>query len=352
MLTPGAKAEVKKILGPAGGSVSLASISTWADDIRMLRPETRPWHYVTLQIGEPRYDSTHADSANVVKALKRQLAILAKPDADRYAREEALKWVVHLVGDLHQPLHTGEDHDKGGNLQKVKVNRRTYNLHAVWDYVLLERLHLSLDSLHGMLEREIAADPAFIQRNASGTVEAWTDETHAKAAKCYLLRGKPLRKGIKIQLDKDYVDAATLTVFEQLKIAGVRLAFALNRALDPGSKTAVAPLARPAPGWRDDKGAFFRQADEIRETAGGAEEADTVSAAKPPAAAAQAAKHAKPARSHGARIPEGRYSWSVNSDVYHFSECAEVARIKKKNLRTGDVPPLGMRLHAGCPVPR
>ncbi|MEO7425203.1 MAG: S1/P1 nuclease [Fibrobacteria bacterium] len=338
MLTPGAKAEVAKILGPAGGPATLASVSTWADDIRILRPETRPWHYVTIQISEARYDSTRADSSDVVKALKRQSAILANPGSERYAREEALKWVVHLAGDLHQPLHAGEDHDKGGNLREVKVNRRGYKLHAVWDFVLLERLRLSADSLRGMLEREIAADPGFIQRNASGTVEDWTNETHAKTAACYRWHGKAMPKGIKVRLDKDYVDKATIAVFEQLKIAGTRLAFLINCDLDPGSQAkALPPLKLPA-GWREDKGDFFRQAEEIR--------------AGPEPESAIPKKDREPAGSGQARIQAGKYAWSANSQVFHYAECAEVARIKKKNLRHGNQPPAGLRLHQGCPNPR
>jgi hypothetical protein len=361
MLTPKAKAEVKSLLGPAGGPATLASIATWADDIRMLRPETRPWHYVTIQIGEARYDSAHADSADVIKALKRQLAVLAQPGADRYAREEALKWVVHLVGDLHQPLHAGEDRDKGGNLAKVKVNRRTYNLHEVWDYVLLERLRLPPDSLRPMLERQIAADPEFIRRNAQGTVENWADDTHAKSPACYLLHGKPMRKGIKAQLDKAYVDAATVTVLTQLKIGAVRLAFALNRALDPAGSM-PAPALKPPPGWRNDESAFFARAEPLKEVTGG--EAD--SAAGDDAAAAPAAPKAAPtvlivkapraarprAAGRAKRIPGGLYAWSVNSEVYHYSECADVARIKRKNLQSGDFPPPGKILHAGCPFRR
>ncbi len=364
MLTPKAKAAVKNILGPVGGPTTLASIATWADDIRMLRPETRPWHYVTIQIGEARYDSTRADSANVIKALKKEMAILAKPDADRYAREEALKWTVHLVGDLHQPLHAGEDHDRGGNQDKVKVNRRTYNLHAVWDYVLLERLHLPLDSLRPMLEREITADPGFVKRNAQGTVESWADDTHSKSAACYLLHGKPMPKGVKVQLDKAYVDAATAVTLAQLKIGAVRLAYVLNRVFDPGAAM-PAPALRPPAGWRDDAGAFTAQADPINEVAAG--EADKASPSEKPERIAApsgssapgsadtrvsaAAKRAS-AKARSGRIPAGKFAWSVNSGVYHYSGCPDVARIKQKNLQSGDFPPWGKQLHAGCPPPR
>jgi hypothetical protein len=340
MLTPKAKAEVNSLLATsgaagtssgAGGPSTLASASTWADEIRTLRPHTRPWHYVTLQISEAGYDSARADSTNVIKAIKRQLDVLATPGADRYAREEALKWVVHLVGDLHQPLHAGEDHDKGGNLAKVKVNRRTYNLHEVWDHVILERLHLPLDSLRPMLERRMAADTGFAARYAQGTVESWADDTHAKARACYLVNGRPMRKGIKMQLDKAYLDAATLILLEQMEKGAVRLAFALNRALDPqGSKAMrVAPLRAGPRGAGD--AAFFASADPIADAAVSA--SDTSGASD-------------------ASDAVGAYAWSVNSGVFHHSSCADVVRIQKKHLRRGDSPPPGKKLHKGCPIKR
>lgn len=354
MLTPKARAEVKSLLGASGaadasggagtsgaaatsGASGLASASTWADEIRMLRPHTRPWHYVTIQIGEAGYDSARADSSNVIKAIKRQLEVLATPGADRYAREEALKWVVHLVGDLHQPLHVGEDRDKGGNLVKVKVNRRTYNLHEVWDHVVLERLHLSLDSLRPMLERRMAADTGFATRYAQGTVESWADDTHAKARACYLVGGRPLRKGIKMQLDKAYMDAAAMTLLVQMEKGAVRLAYALNHALDPRGSPQVmrlrnlstgASLSGAAPRRAADSSAFFVSAD-------------------PVVAPVDPMTH-----SFGTSENTGVYAWSANSGVFHHSSCAAVARILKKHLRSGNSPPPGKKLHKGCPFQR
>ena len=334
MLTPRAKAEVNALLAASaasGGPSTLASISTWADEIRMLRPETRPWHYVTIQIGEAGYDSARADSSNVIKAIKRQLDVLARPKADRYAREEALKWVVHLVGDLHQPLHAGEDRDKGGNLVKVKVNRRTYNLHETWDHVILERLHLPLDSLRAILERRMAADTGFIARYARGTVESWADDTHAKARACYLVHGKPMRKGITAQLDKAYLDAATLTLLSQMEKGAVRLAFALNRVLDPQGV-----MRAPRPAGRGDaslSAASRRAADSA---------ALFASAEQVPGAATGS----------GESAATGAYAWSVNSGVFHHSSCADVARIHKKHLRFGNTPPPGKKLHKGCAITR
>jgi hypothetical protein len=243
LLSPKTKVEIATILaGVSGGgpTPNLSEIAIWADKVRSLRPETRSWHYVTIQINEPSYNPALADTPNVVTALERQLALLHRPvkdQNDRYVREEALKWVVHLLGDFHQPLHVGEDHDRGGNLVKVKINRRTYKLHEVWDDVLLERMHLEVDDLHALLAKEIKADAGFLPRNSKGTLLDWVNETHAKSKSCYLLHGKIMRKGIKLSLDEAYVKAATLQVREQLKIASVRLALVLNRALDPSGTT-------------------------------------------------------------------------------------------------------------------
>ncbi|MBW8887572.1 MAG: S1/P1 nuclease [Fibrobacteres bacterium] len=339
MLTPKAEAQVKVLLGPEGGGpTSLAAASTWADEIRTLRPATRPWHYITFQIDDAHPDVARADTPNAVTALDKEMAVLADPGADRYAREEALKWVVHLVGDLHQPLHAGEDHDKGGNLAQVKVNRRTYALHAVWDYVLLERLRLPVDSVKAMLEREIAADPAWLSRNAQGTPSRWAMETHALSPACYLLHGKRIPKGKKVQLDRDYVRAATLTSLAQLKRAGARLAFVLNRALDPGSGQ---PAARAPPGGAPGAAAYFTHADSLRE---GGDDDETASTPAVPKAG-----HAAKAKRGNTEL--ARYAWSANSKVYHYSGCADVKRIRKKNLVTSDIPPPDKTLHQGCPRP-
>lgn len=328
MLTPAARARASALLGPptaggAGGAgFRLSAVSTWADDIKSLRPETRAWHYVTLQVAEPRYDAAKADSPNVVTALKRSLGVLGDASADRYAREEALKWVVHLVGDLHQPLHVGEDRDRGGNLHKVKVGRRTRNLHEVWDYVLLERLNLPADTLRALIRRDIAADAAWRTRIAGGTVEQWVDETHALSRGCYLLHGRPMRKGIASSLDRSYLRPNTWVVLGRLKTASVRLARVLNAALDP-----AAPPVPPAPvraAGRADTAAYFA------------------------AAAGDPDVETSPAERGGASA-SAKYFWSVNSTVYHLAGCADIARIKQSNLRGGDVPPPGLSLHAGCP---
>lgn len=310
LLTPEAKRQVQSILRAAGGgeeALDIVQISVWADKIRRLRPETASWHYVTLQLSETRYDPQRTKTPNVVTALEKSSAILSKKDVDRYVREEALKWVVHLVGDLHQPLHVGEDHDMGGNLVRVKVNRRSYSLHEVWDNVLVERLDLDVDSLQSILVHEIVADPTYLSRHRSGTVRDWVNATHAKTRICYSLHGKTMKKGLKLSLDKAYLDNATVLVLDQIKMAGIRLAVVLNSTLDPIGSKGPMVLSRP-----------------IREKS----------------------RH----QPNGPGRPEHKFYWSANSKTYHFSNCADLARIKRKNLRKNDIPPPNLHLHANCPI--
>ncbi|PTT92483.1 endonuclease, partial [Pelomonas sp. HMWF004] len=116
-LTPAARAQVARILEQEPGA-TMASISTWADEVRSR--ETAAWHYVNPPEGscsyEPARDCPGGDC--VVEAINAQAAIL-KSKAPDAVRLSALKWVVHLVGDVHQPLHAGFKGDKGGNLYQV-----------------------------------------------------------------------------------------------------------------------------------------------------------------------------------------------------------------------------------------
>ncbi len=116
---------------------TLPSIATWADEVRS--PSTAAWHYTNFDGSSAcRYEEEQScpDGQCVVGALDRQARVLAtaKTTEDQL---KALKWVVHLVGDVHQPLHAGITGDKGGNLYQVQAFGRGTNLHSVWDGVLI-----------------------------------------------------------------------------------------------------------------------------------------------------------------------------------------------------------------------
>ena len=140
-LSDSARAGVQSLLGPDDSNYINAAV--WADQIRNDRPQTKPWHFVDIPNNAPGYDPAR-DCKNQNCAVAR-IDLFAKQLADRKAakakRVEALKFVIHFVGDIHQPLHGAEDdNDQGGNLVFVTVDGITDKLHSVWDTQLVNKL--------------------------------------------------------------------------------------------------------------------------------------------------------------------------------------------------------------------
>ena len=134
-LTPEVREKVRKMLE----GQSLAVVSTWADEMRSNPKfdEFAKWHYINLPI-DKEYDEIEHTQENVVMIIERAIAILELPSAPEEMKRFYLKYLVHMVGDLHQPLHTGREEDWGGN--KIKVNfkgrkgaENWTNLHDLWD---------------------------------------------------------------------------------------------------------------------------------------------------------------------------------------------------------------------------
>ncbi|MFC9434232.1 S1/P1 nuclease [Nocardia sp. NPDC057030] len=147
-LSPPARAEVDRLLA-GEPDPTLAGVANWADTVRNNDPElgkiSAPWHYVNIAENGCVYDPAvnGNDGQNVIEALRRQTAILAdraRPVADR---RQALKFIVHFVGDINQPMHAGYARDRGGNEIKLQYLGRGTNLHAVWDSGLLNTRHAS-----------------------------------------------------------------------------------------------------------------------------------------------------------------------------------------------------------------
>jgi hypothetical protein len=152
--------------------------------------------------------------------------VLADPKAPRQQRVEALKWVVHLVGDLHQPLHATQD-AHGGNDIKLPVfgnpqcGEHECNLHGVWDTELLEHAGLSEREYHQELQELIDAEQ--LDRYAEGSPADWANESHGQAQA--IVNHRPAF------VDQGYYGANIQSVNERLALAGVRLAALLNRTL-------------------------------------------------------------------------------------------------------------------------
>lgn len=142
-LRPAARNEINRLLSQEPGA-TLPGISTWADEHR--NPATAAWHYVNFPRGDCNYDVLRdcPDGKCVVTAIDRQIEIL-KSSADDEKRLTALKYVVHFIGDVHQPLHAGFGEDRGGNSYQLQAFMRGSNLHAVWDTGLIKALQQDND---------------------------------------------------------------------------------------------------------------------------------------------------------------------------------------------------------------
>jgi S1/P1 Nuclease len=124
---------------------TLADVSTWADEIRIQHPETAPWHYVNIPIhpspgeaeGYVAARDCPRDDCIVAKIAQFDL-VLADRQASERQRLEALKYLVHFVGDIHQPLHVSDNNDRGGNDVIVIFRGYPTNVHAVWDTGIIE----------------------------------------------------------------------------------------------------------------------------------------------------------------------------------------------------------------------
>jgi nuclease S1 len=259
-LAPGTQQRILALLA-GDARQDLVAASTWADDIVAQRPETGPWHFVNIPEAEAAYSASRdcPGDACTVAQVARWRAVLAAPEAVPGAppgrRAEALKFLVSLVADLHQPLHAAcrplgprrhvrqsavpcgaDPHgDRGADELKVRFGDLGVSLHHVWDH---ELFYGETGTLSAVADR-LAAEVTSGQRRewASGTVEDWVNQTHALAREvAYGL----LPKGPRVVIPLRYEAEARKTVELQMKRAGVRLAAVLTEALtEPADRAPI-----------------------------------------------------------------------------------------------------------------
>jgi hypothetical protein len=166
----------------------------------------------------------------VVDKIEQFAAELASPKTDPEEQIVALKFLLHFVGDLHQPLHSADDHDRGGNDKRVSADTfKAGNLHHFWDTEFVGLLETDAKSIAADLIRNIAKERML--KWQSGKPADWAIETfYVAKADAYGRLPSPSPDG-RYHLSDDYVTKATGDVATQLSTAGVRLAFILNTAL-------------------------------------------------------------------------------------------------------------------------
>ena len=140
-LTPVARARIAALLGGNANAMMVLD-SSWGDEIRGQRPETDAWHYVNIEIGSAGYDAARDCPADdcVVAQITRDTRIFSDVRAPPVAKAEALRFLIHFVGDIHQPLHAADRHDKGGNHVKLRWRGKRVSLHQIWDQDVVEAL--------------------------------------------------------------------------------------------------------------------------------------------------------------------------------------------------------------------
>jgi nuclease S1 len=207
---------VRALLGPD----SLAEVSTWADDIRNdpAWKHADTWHYATIEDDQTYETSTKNPKGDVVEALGRFTTVLRDPQATLPAKAEALKFVVHFVGDIHQPLHVGRGADAGGNGIQVTWMGQPSNLHSVWDGGMIDNSKLSFTELAAFLEPPPAGDAALWRQQLDPV--AWTRESMAFRAQVYQIG--------EAKLSWQYNFESLPVVRLRLLQAGVRLAALLD----------------------------------------------------------------------------------------------------------------------------
>jgi hypothetical protein len=227
-----ARANVEEILGPGE---SLDEAANWPDEMRSApgdfwQKTATPWHYVTLN--GIIYDHAPPEG-DALEALGRFSKVLRDPNASREDKQLALRFIVHLVGDLHQPLHNGRCCDKGGNDVKVTWFGKPTNLHAVWDSQLVDEEQLSFTELAAKLERHISNDDVIKWWDINP--RDWTSESAEIRDTLYPPPARP-KKGQKVKKGKPllpdlswaYAFKFTPLMERRLSQGGVRLAAYLN----------------------------------------------------------------------------------------------------------------------------
>ena len=225
-LTPAVRAKVVEILGP---NVSMASVASWGDEIRRARAETGPWHYIDVPIDQPHLDMTRdcAKGDCVIKKIEDFEAVLRDANAPAVQRREALMFLIHFVGDMHQPLHDSDNKDKGGNDVRVVYKERNTNLHSLWDSGLLGNMGKE-DELLPLYSKDSARHA---KKWAKGSVEDWAEQSHKEAVKVTYGKLPKTEKGTPVTITAEYEAKADPVIREQIEKAGARLAWVLNEAL-------------------------------------------------------------------------------------------------------------------------
>jgi hypothetical protein len=244
----------------------MADSATWADDLRKVRPEASAWHYIDIPRNASRgalEEFCPASTGCITSVTEHEIELLRNAGNTPQVRADALRFIIHFVGDLHQPLHCVSNNDMGGNCVPVdffgnppveknpQYESYAPNLHAIWDSAIIQRTKgmEPVAQWADSLDRQFSSQASAWQKQGI-SVESWAWEGHELADSVVYAKlptAIPVEKPevvkscaddnhvsarmLKLheQVSQPYVDAAAPTINEQIAKAGVRLAMVLNQ---------------------------------------------------------------------------------------------------------------------------
>jgi len=256
LLSPVARTELLALMG----EIDVPKWSTWMDEqrdrLKKEVPGSNQWHYDDRPVcGIPVDKAEYCPNGDCAsEQADRLMGVLANPDSPVEARRQAVLMLVHIVGDIHQPLHAGENHDQGGNQVRITLVGPLFptNLHAVWDS----------DLVNMVLWRGTAAarqGETMVRGNAKalalqyatdfpgwrkGTLDAWMEESRALSRRWVYDPLPSFQCGLPTQakgsgpmeLPAAYLEGGRRLVPQQLARAGVRIAEVLNTTLEAAAR--------------------------------------------------------------------------------------------------------------------
>ena len=220
-LTKRAKRKIDKLLK----GQSLAFVSTFADEIKSDKKynEFYSWHYVNMNLDENYAEAEKNPKGDLVTGINKCIAVLKSKESKEEDRVFYLKMLVHLIGDLHQPLHIGQREDKGANAIQVQWFGQGTNLHTVWDTKMIEEWNMSYLEL---ADNAKSLSKKQVQAIKEGTIIDWVNEVHEVTKDVY--NSVKVGENLRYKYSYDHFG----TVRNQLQKGGIRLAKVLNDIFD------------------------------------------------------------------------------------------------------------------------
>ncbi len=214
----------KKIVKSYLGNMTIEEAANWMDNERSNSYYNfmRPWHYIDMDKGQ---QYTPSSARNILSVLHSAIVELRGYKSNDMAKKEIknrLEIIFHLIGDLHQPLHTGYTIDKGGNTIQVTSPYVSGNLHSVWDSQILDYKNINLDSCMNYYSTMTSGELAEYRKINE---LKWMYQSRSYLDKVYSFENN--------YLDKNYIDNNIEVIKRQIVIGGIRLATVLKDIFNP-----------------------------------------------------------------------------------------------------------------------